>query len=129
MQTFSAPTLPSSQNAVSAGEDATALPLSGSGRPHVLFLIDHLVSCGGGEGNLLKAVELLSARRVRCSVATFSISPDIRNRLAVPVHLFPWRRFYHLDALKAALRLRALIRCQQVDIVQTYFETSNLWGG
>jgi glycosyltransferase involved in cell wall biosynthesis len=31
--------------------------------------------------------------------------------------------------LKAAFALRRLIRREHVDIVQTYFETSNLWGG
>jgi glycosyltransferase involved in cell wall biosynthesis len=43
--------------------------------------------------------------------------------------VFPWKRFFHLDAWKAAFALRKLIRTEGVDIVQTYFETSNLWGG
>ena len=47
----------------------------------------------------------------------------------MPVYVFPWRRVYHLSAWKAAFALRRLIRNQRVDIVQTYFETSNLWGG
>jgi len=84
---------------------------------------------GGGEGNLLKVVQLLPPELVRCSVATFRIDPEIRKSITVPVHLFPWRRVYHLSAWKAAGALRALIRQEHVDIVQTYFETSNLWGG
>jgi glycosyltransferase involved in cell wall biosynthesis len=98
-------------------------------RPHVLFLIDHLMALGGGETNLLKVVQLLPPELVRCTIATFHIDPKIRKTISVPVHVFPWRRVYHLDAMKAAGALRKLIRNEHVDIVQTYFETSNLWGG
>lgn len=98
-------------------------------RPHVLFLIDHLMALGGGETNLLKVVQLLPPDLVQCSVGTFHIAPEIRKKISVPVHVFPWKRVYHLDALKAAGDLRKLIREEHVDIVQTYFETSNLWGG
>ena len=98
-------------------------------RPHVLFLIDHLMALGGGETNLLKVVQLMPPELVRCSIATFRIKPEIRQNISVPVYVFPWRRFFHIDAWKAALALRKLIRTERVDIVQTYFETSNLWGG
>lgn len=84
---------------------------------------------GGGEGNLLKVVELMPPELVRCSVATFRANPEIRNSFPVPVHVIPMRRTYNFQALKAAFRLRRLIRTEKVDIVQTYFETSNLWGG
>ncbi|MGC2697701.1 MAG: glycosyltransferase family 4 protein [Candidatus Angelobacter sp.] len=97
--------------------------------PHVLFLIDHLLARGGGEGNLLKVVQLLPPELVRCSIATFRINPEIRKSITVPLYVFPWRRVYHLSAWKAAIALRKLIRDEHVDIVQTYFETSNLWGG
>ena len=119
---------------------AQELPASGSGasstavaptqpRPHVLFLIDHLMARGGGEGNLLKLVQLMPPELVRCSVATFRIKPEIRVTINVPVHVFPMKRVYHLDSLRAARGLRDLIRDQHVDIVQTYFETANTWGG
>jgi glycosyltransferase involved in cell wall biosynthesis len=96
---------------------------------HVLFLIDHLMARGGGEGNLLKVVQLMPPELVRCSVATFRIHPEIRKSIPVPVHVFPLRRAYDFQALRSALQLRRLIRAEKVDIVQTYFETSNLWGG
>ncbi|HZU34168.1 MAG TPA: glycosyltransferase [Candidatus Angelobacter sp.] len=106
------------------------IPAASNGKiPHVLFLIDHLLARGGGEGNLLKVVELMPPELVRCSVATFRIKPEIRDSIAVPVYVFPWKRVHQKDAFKAALDLRRLIRHERVDIVQTYFETANLWGG
>jgi L-malate glycosyltransferase len=96
---------------------------------HVLFLIDHLMARGGGEGNLLKVVQLMPPELVRCSIATFRIKPQIRELFPVPVHVLPFRRVYDLQALRSGLQLRRLIREEKVDIVQTYFETSNLWGG
>ncbi len=97
--------------------------------PHVLFLIDHLLALGGGEGNLLKVVQLLPPDRVRCTIATLSIDAAIQKSISVPVHVFPLRRVYGLTGFRAAWRLRRLIRSEKIDIVQTYFETSNLWGG
>src|SRR6266852_2477599 len=133
MQDFSSQVWQSSQVAptqtLPAAQEALAFDIVKKRRPHVLFLIDHLMARGGGEGNLLKVVELMPPELVRCSVATFRIDPEIQKHISVPVHLFRWRRVYHLDALKAASRLRRLIRKEKVDIVQTYFETSNLWGG
>ena len=87
------------------------------------------MALGGGESNLLKVAELMPPELVRCSIATFRIKPEIRQGISVPVYVFPWKRFFHLDAWKAVIALRKLIRAEKVDIVQTYFETSNLWGG
>jgi glycosyltransferase involved in cell wall biosynthesis len=132
MQQFSARVLDSSQTPTSLDADSSSQELAASdakARPHVLFLIDHLMALGGGETNLLKVVQLMPPELVRCSIATFRIKPEIRQNISVPVYVFPWKRFFHLDAWKAALALRKLIRTEHVDIVQTYFETSNLWGG
>ena len=97
--------------------------------PHVLFLIDHLMARGGGEGNLLKVVQLLPPDQVRCTIATLAIDPAIQKSISVPVYLFPLRRVWGLSGFRAAWQLRRLIRREKIDIVQTYFETSNLWGG
>jgi glycosyltransferase involved in cell wall biosynthesis len=132
MQGFSSQGWDSSQDPSPVGVEASIDELIANAakpRPHVLFLIDHLMALGGGETNLLKVVELMPPELVRCSIATFRIKPEIRESIHVPVHIFPWRRVYHLDAWKAAFTLRKLIRDEHVDIVQTYFETSNLWGG
>jgi len=132
MQEFSTRVLDSSDTPTSLGAELSSQELAASdatARPHVLFLIDHLMALGGGETNLLKVVQLMPPELVRCSIATFRIKPEIRQSISVPVYVFPWKRFFHLDAWKAAFALRKLIRTERVDIVQTYFETSNLWGG
>jgi len=131
MQRFSSQVLNSSQDPSPGVEAPTdeVIASAATARPHVLLLIDHLMALGGGETNLLKVAELMPPELVRCSIATFRIKPEIRDSIHVPVHVFPWKRVYHLDAWKAAFALRKLIRDEHVDIVQTYFETSNLWGG
>src|SRR5207302_1666069 len=55
-------------------------------------------------------------------------NPDIVRQLPCPVFVFPLRRTYDLEALKIALELRRVIRKEQVQIVHTIFETSDLWG-
>ena len=132
MQRFSSQVWNSSQNSSPLNTEAASdefIASDAKPRPHVLFLIDHLMALGGGESNLLKVVELMPPELVRCSIATFRIKPEIQASIQVPVYVFPWKRVYHLDAWKAAFALRKLIREEHVDIVQTYFETSNLWGG
>src|SRR5689334_4507585 len=132
MQRFSSQVWDTSQDSLPVGVEASAdepIANAAATRPHVLFLIDHLMALGGGETNLLKVVELMPPELVRCSIATFRIKPEIQESIHVPVHVFPWKRVYHLGAWKAAFALRKLIRDERVDIVQTYFETSNLWGG
>jgi len=132
MQQFSTRVLDSSDTPTSLGAEPSSQEMTAvdaKARPHVLFLIDHLMALGGGETNLLKVVQLMPPEVVRCSIGTFRIKPEIRQSISVPVYVFPWKRFFHLDAWKAALALRKLIRTERVDIVQTYFETSNLWGG
>lgn len=129
MQQFSTRVLDSSEPLATESSSQDVAIGDAKSRPHVLFLIDHLMALGGGETNLLKVVQLMPPELVRCSIATFHIKPEIRQNISVPVYVFPWKRFFHLDAWKAAIALRKLIRTEKVDIVQTYFETSNLWGG
>ena len=46
-----------------------------------------------------------------------------------PVHFLPLRRSYDWTAIRMAVKLRRLIRSEQVGIVHTFFETSDIWGG
>jgi glycosyltransferase involved in cell wall biosynthesis len=98
---------------------------------HVLFLIDHLAGLGGGETSLVRMIGLLPPDRIRCSVATLNpmISPVLLRQLQCPVHVFPLRRTYDLNSFRLAIKLRRLLQREHVDIVHTYFESANLWGG
>ena len=131
MQQFSTRVLDPPESLAEVGTESPSQGIGGNTKapPHVLFLIDHLMALGGGETNLLRVAQLMPPELVRCSIATFRIKPEIRQSISVPVYIFPWKRFFHLDAWRAALALRRLIKTEKVDIVQTYFETSNLWGG
>jgi len=98
---------------------------------HVLFLIDHLAGLGGGETSLVRMIGLLPPDRIRCSIATLHpmVNPVLRRRLQCPVHVFPLRRTYDLNSFRLAMKLRKLLQREHVDIVHTYFESANLWGG
>jgi glycosyltransferase involved in cell wall biosynthesis len=99
-------------------------------RTHVLFLIDQLCEMGGAERSLLNMIRLLPRDRFRCTLVTFKIDPrlSVFENFPCPWWLFPLRRTYDWNALQVALRLNRLIRTQQVRIVHTFFETSDLWG-
>lgn len=99
--------------------------------PHVLFLIDYLGNPGGGEVNLVKTVRLMPQDRIRCSVAALHtrLNSVLVDQLPHMPYLFPIQRMYDFKALRMARKFRRLLRSEQVDIVHTYFETSNLWGG
>lgn len=100
--------------------------------PHILYLIDVLASTrGGAEGILQKIVTLLPPDCYRCSVATFSPDPSIVpvDQFPCPVHLYPLRRTYDWQALRAASRLFRLIKREQFAIVHTFFPASDLLGG
>jgi L-malate glycosyltransferase len=97
----------------------------------VLYIIDSLCDWAGAERALLRMTRALPADRYRCAIATFRTHPSVGDlsQFPCPVHVLPMRRVYGRDALRAGLRLRSLIRSQKVDIVHTFFETADLWGG
>lgn len=99
------------------------------GRINLLFVIDQLCGRGGAERMLLKMVEGLPKDRFQCQLLTFKHDPEVFGQTPCPLHVFPLRRTYDLNALKAALRIRSLIREHRIDIVHTFHETSDLWGG
>ena len=120
----------------------TALPLEGSNRkqavhsalPHVLLMLDQFPkTLGGGERIVLKLAALLPQYGYRASILTFSVHPESAVLALMsppcPIYLLPLQRTYDLTALRSALDLRTFIRQQQIQIVQTYFESSDLWAG
>jgi len=99
--------------------------------PHVLFVVDQLWQLGGGERVLLEIVRRMDRNRFRCSVLTLQPdpAPEVLKHIPCQLHILPLRRAYDLRALKMGLRLRRLIRDENVSIVHTFFETSDLWAG
>jgi glycosyltransferase involved in cell wall biosynthesis len=118
----------------------TALPLDRltlqeaeySALPHVLLVLDQFPkTLGGGERIVLTLAALLPKYGYRVSILTFSVHPESAalKSLPCPVYLLPLQRTYGLTAVRAALDLRRFLRLQQIQIVQTFFESSDIWAG
>jgi len=105
-----------------------------SGHPsriiNVLYVVDQLSVLGGGERSMIRMIEAHS-HRFQCRVLTFreNIHPEVRNRLSVPIHVIPLVRSYSIKGLIAACSLRKFIQSEHIDIVHTFFETSDLFAG
>jgi glycosyltransferase involved in cell wall biosynthesis len=100
--------------------------------PHVLLVIDQFSrTLGGGERIALKLASLLPQYGYRASILTFSIHPESTVLISppCPIYLLPLQRTYDLTAFRAALAFRRFLRQKKVDIVQTFFESSDLWAG
>jgi len=109
------------------GQDAKDASL-----PHVLLVLDQFSrTMGGGERIALKLAALLPQYGYRASILTFSIDPEspYLKSLPCPFFFLPLRRVYDVNAMRAAFELKRFLRQQQVRIVQTFFETSDLWAG
>jgi L-malate glycosyltransferase len=100
--------------------------------PHVLLVVDQLPKAlGGGERILLKLAALLPQYGYRASVLTFWAHPESAALQSPPCPIFvlPLQRTYDLTALRAGLDLRRFLKEQRVQIVQTFFESSDIWAG
>jgi glycosyltransferase involved in cell wall biosynthesis len=118
----------------------TALSLNGSSAenpedaalPHVLLVLDQFPkTLGGGERVVLKLASLLPKYGYRASILTFAAHPESSGLESppCPVYLLPLQRTYDLQAIRGALELRRFLKEQRVQIVQTFFESSDLWAG
>ncbi len=96
---------------------------------HVLFIIDELCRLGGAERILLRLIRLLPPEKYRASLVTFRLDPAVFHDFPCPFHFLPLRRTYDFNAVKMGLKLRKLIRSENVAIAHTFFETSDLWAG
>ena len=117
---------------------ALALDLKGSNDvglatlPHVLLVVDQFSKTfGGGERVALKLASLLPQYGYRVSILTFSVHPECAGLQSppCPVYVLPLRRTYDFGALQAALELRRFLKQEGIQIVQTFFESSDLWAG
>ena len=118
----------------------TALSLNGSSPegpqnielPHVLLVLDQFPkTLGGGERIVLRLAALLPKYGYRASILTFSVHPEsaVLQSSPCPNYLLPLQRTYDFSALRAALELRRFLKQERVQIVQTFFESSDLWAG
>jgi glycosyltransferase involved in cell wall biosynthesis len=108
------------------------VPQSDASLPHVLLIADQFPKAlGGGERIVLKLAALLPLYGFRASILTFAVHPESSALAAAPcpIYLLPLTRTYDLAAFKAAFALRGFIRDRRVQIVQTFFESSDIWGG
>jgi glycosyltransferase involved in cell wall biosynthesis len=100
--------------------------------PHVLLVLDQFPrTLGGGERIVLKLAGLLPRYGFRVSILTFSVECELAviESAPCPIYLLPLKRTYDLTALRAALDFRSFLREHRVQIVQTFFESSDIWAG
>jgi glycosyltransferase involved in cell wall biosynthesis len=100
--------------------------------PHILFVVDQFgKTLGGGERIVLKIAALLPNYGYRASILTFSAHPESAALKSppCPIYLLPLQRTYDLTALRAALEFRAFLKEHRIQIVHTFFESSDLWAG
>ncbi len=97
--------------------------------PHILYVIDQICQVGGAERVLLEMIRRLPRDHFRCSVITFQIEPGLKalENVSSLLRVLPLRRTYDISAIRTALLIRDLIRRENVSIVHTFFETSDLW--
>jgi glycosyltransferase involved in cell wall biosynthesis len=107
----------------------TARPGSTAHTPHVLYVIDQMCQLGGAERVLLEMIRRLPRENFRCSLVAFKVDDQLEalKNLPCTLHVLSMRRTYGLQAGRMALQLRRLIRNENVSIVHTFFESSDLW--
>jgi len=100
---------------------------------HVLLVLDQFPQMlGGGETIALRIAKLLPQYGYRASILTFGVHPDspvLRDPAPCPLFFLPLHKTYDTQALRAALALGRFIDRQEIRVVQTFFESSDLWAG
>ena len=100
--------------------------------PHILLVLDGFPkSLGGGERIALRLAALLPHYGYRVSILTLSLHPETSalTNPSCPIYLLPLTSAYNLHALRAALVFRRFLKHQNVAVVQTFFESSDIWAG
>ena len=104
-----------------------------SALPHILLVVDCFPKAlGGGERIALRLAGLLPQAGFRASLLTLAVHPETTfqpEEAPCPIYLLPLRNTYGADALRGALALRRFLREHQIQLVQTFFESSDLWAG
>src|SRR5438445_37001 len=99
---------------------------------NILFAIDYFRRTGGTEKHLAQLVKILSRDTFKCSVVVFDLGPnaliDGMRAAGVPVRHVPVRRIYTPNALRRATELARIIQHDEIDLVQTFHQTSDTFG-
>lgn len=116
-----------SEYAQAGASDSFANP-----KPHVLLILDQFpASSGGAERVALRQAALLPRYGYRVSLLTFFAHPSSSCLVAppCPTYLLPLTSTYDRAAWRAAGVLQHFMESERVRIVQTFFESSDLWAG
>ena len=100
--------------------------------PHILLVLDQFPkTLGGGERIVLRLAALLPQYGYRASILTFFVHPEstVLSFPPCPIYILPLQRTYDLKAFRAALDFRHFLKQQRIQIVQTFFESSDIWAG
>lgn len=103
-------------------------PVSSQSRS-VMFIIDQLTELGGAERMMFALARSLPERGYRVTVVTLRDNPSPEAyKLADEIVVLPTRSCLSLQGLKTLCRLREMLRERNVCLVQTYFESADLFG-
>jgi len=100
--------------------------------PHVLLVVDEFASVlGGGERIALKLAAHLPQYGYRASILIFSSHPESAALKSppCPIYLLPLENAFDLSALRAAFEFKRFLKQQKIQIVHTFFESSDIWAG
>lgn len=112
---------------------AAGVTTAASGSPHVLLVVDQFSrALGGGERVALRLAALLPELGYNVSMLALHVDPDSPALSAAPgcpIYVLPLSSTLGMTAFRDAIKLRRFLRDQQIVLVQTFFESSDLWVG
>ena len=106
--------------------------MDNSTSPHILLVLDQFPKAlGGGERIALRLARLLPRYGYRVSILTFFVHSESVGLIEPPcaIFLLPITKTYDLNAVVGALALRQFLKEHKVDLVHTFFESSDIWAG
>jgi glycosyltransferase involved in cell wall biosynthesis/peptidoglycan/xylan/chitin deacetylase (PgdA/CDA1 family) len=106
-------------------------PTKPATRPiRILYIIDSLSNIGGAELCLLRLTKYLPRDQFECRVLTFNNEDGLLlGKFDCPIYHWQTDNVYDRNAFRVARRLQKLVCDEQIDIVHTFFQTSDLWAG
>jgi len=95
----------------------------------ILFLIDQLTELGGAERMMFTLARSLSEIGYRTTIVTLREGPSSEvYKFADELIVYPTRSCFSMQGLRTLRQLRKLIRERNVCLMQTYFESADLFG-